>query len=394
MKKFIITEEEKKQILNLYQIDKQIIVENYTTKYDQKVYFGNNTSFDYIDIPAKTQFVKTTGGATTFGGKMVFSCGSVGTVTFDKGKGYKHFTYNKKTYWGKSDFVNVLKKQFCTASDVERDEEGNMASFVDQYKGNTGCVKGNCKNGYGEYIYKNGNIYKGNFVNYKENGYGVLMTPSFSNKNKYDIKKGTFKDGQIVGYSTDIDSEGYISTDNTKTGYETFKSPSGSTSTKNRKTGYTVEKWVDGSGFTGMTDSNNVKNGYGVYKNSKGISFKGTWKDNKLNGKTTDDLDKLTKPLASVSSNPQTPVSSKPSDAPDTKTFQQWVINKKGDKTILGKGGDSGFGDDGQWGARTKVAWDKYKNEYELETNAKFQGINPNEDGSGENFKPPVATNR
>jgi hypothetical protein len=106
------------------------------------------------------------------------------------------------------------------------------------------------------------------------------------------------------------------------------------------------------------------------------------------------DIDKLTKPMAPVSSNPQTPVSSKPSDAPDTKTFQQWVINKKGDKTILGKGGDSGFGDDGQWGARTKVAWDKYKNDYELETNAKFQGINPNEDGSGENFKPPVATNR
>ena len=398
-KRLIITESEKEQILSLYQINKQIIVENYTTKYDQKVYFGNNTSFDYIDIPAKTQFVKTTGGATTFGGKMVFSCGSVGTVTFDKGKGYKHFTYNKKTYWGKSDFVNVLKKQFCTASDVERDEEGYNTVHV--YKGNTGCVKGNCKNGYGEYINKDGSIYKGNFVNGKENGYGVLMTPSFGDKNKYDIKKGTFKDGQIVGYSTDTDSDGYTWTNNTKTGYETFKNPDGTSTRTRSKNGYTVEKWVDGSEFTGMTDSNNVKNGYGVYKNSKGISFKGTWKDDKLNGKTMDDLDKLTKPMSPVGSNPQTPVgsnpqtpvSSKPSDAPDTKTFQQWVINKKGDKTILGKGGDSGFGDDGQWGARTKAAWDKYKNDYELETKAAFQGINPNEDGSGENFAPPVATN-
>jgi len=396
-KRLIITESEKEQILSLYQINKQIIVENYTTKYDQKVYFGNNTSFDYIDIPAKTQFVKTTGGATTFGGKMVFSCGSVGTVTFDKGKGYKHFTYNKKTYWGKSDFVNVLKKQFCTASDVERDEEGYRTSFVDGYKGNIGCVKGNCKNGYGEYIYKNGSIYKGNFVNYKENGYGVLMTPSFADKNKYDIKKGTFKDGQIVGYSKKDDSDGWVITRDTKTGYETWKTSDGTFTKTRSKNGYTVETHTtDGieSGFTGMTDSNNVKNGYGVYKNYNGITFKGTWKDDKLNGKTEDDLDKLTKPMDPVSSKPQTPVSSKPSDAPDTKTFQQWVINKKGDKTILGKGGDSGFGDDGQWGARTKAAWDKYKNDYELETKAAFQGIDPNEDGSGENFAPPVATTK
>ena len=150
-------------------------------------------------------------------------------------------------------------------------------------------------------------------------------------------------------------------------------------------------------------------NGYGTYKNSKGIEFSGNWVNNNLNGKKITELDKLDKPITPPSSNPQTPVSSnpqtpvgskpqtpvisKPSDAPDTKTFQQWVINKKGDKTILGKGGDSGFGDDGQWGARTKAAWDKYKNDYELETKAAFQGINPNEDGSGENFEPPVATN-
>jgi hypothetical protein len=48
----------------------------------------------------------------------------------------------------------------------------------------------------------------------------------------------------------------------------------------------------------------------------------------------------------------------------EVKAFQKWVINIKGDKTILGKGGDSGFGDDGKWGRNSKNAWAKYGEEY------------------------------
>lgn len=44
--------------------------------------------------------------------------------------------------------------------------------------------------------------------------------------------------------------------------------------------------------------------------------------------------------------------------------FQYYVINTKGDKTILGSGGESGYGDDGQWGSKTKAAWDKYGADY------------------------------
>ena len=47
------------------------------------------------------------------------------------------------------------------------------------------------------------------------------------------------------------------------------------------------------------------------------------------------------------------------------KGFQQWVINTKGDKSILGKGGDSGYGDDGVWGTKTASAWNKYGGEYQ-----------------------------
>ena len=44
--------------------------------------------------------------------------------------------------------------------------------------------------------------------------------------------------------------------------------------------------------------------------------------------------------------------------------FQQWVINTKKDKTILGTGGSTGFGDDGKWGSKSASAWDKYGKEY------------------------------
>ena len=56
----------------------------------------------------------------------------------------------------------------------------------------------------------------------------------------------------------------------------------------------------------------------------------------------------------------------KPTDILD---FQKWVINTKGDKTILGGGGSTGFGDDGKWGSKTKKAWAQYKDEYSTSGN-------------------------
>jgi hypothetical protein len=48
----------------------------------------------------------------------------------------------------------------------------------------------------------------------------------------------------------------------------------------------------------------------------------------------------------------------------DLLKFQKWVIISKGDKTILGKGGSTGFGDDGQWGSKSASAWAKYGGGY------------------------------
>jgi len=50
--------------------------------------------------------------------------------------------------------------------------------------------------------------------------------------------------------------------------------------------------------------------------------------------------------------------------------FQKWVINVKGDKTILGSGGATGFGDDGIYGSKSASAWKKYGAEYLASNNS------------------------
>ena len=44
--------------------------------------------------------------------------------------------------------------------------------------------------------------------------------------------------------------------------------------------------------------------------------------------------------------------------------FQNWVLNDKGDKEILGK-----YGADGKWGSFTQGAWDKYGKDYKPKSN-------------------------
>lgn len=64
------------------------------------------------------------------------------------------------------------------------------------------------------------------------------------------------------------------------------------------------------------------------------------------------------------SSSGSSSTSDRPTKKADILKFQKWVINTKGDKTILGGGGSTGYGDDGAWGTKTQKAWDKYGAEY------------------------------
>lgn len=58
-------------------------------------------------------------------------------------------------------------------------------------------------------------------------------------------------------------------------------------------------------------------------------------------------------------STPSTSDYFKPQTEDSIRKFQNWVLNVKKNKTILGK-----YGADGDWGSNTQNAWVKYKNEY------------------------------
>ncbi|MEM9991849.1 MAG: caspase family protein [Bacteroidota bacterium] len=59
-----------------------------------------------------------------------------------------------------------------------------------------GCVEGNCKNGTGQYVFRDEANYTGGFKNYKLHGEGKLTYP---NGDRYE---GAFKDGQFHGVGT------------------------------------------------------------------------------------------------------------------------------------------------------------------------------------------------
>ncbi len=69
-------------------------------------------------------------------------------------------------------------------------EEEEAPSFL------LGCVSGNCMNGYGTYIYKDGNKYTGTFRNGYPDGYGTVK---YSDGNSYE---GQMKDGAFNGIGT------------------------------------------------------------------------------------------------------------------------------------------------------------------------------------------------
>jgi hypothetical protein len=116
--------------------------------------------------------------------------------------------------------------------------------------------------------------------------------------------------------------------------------------------------------------------GYTIWKKRKGKAKEECIK----NGGTYDDKTKtctlptkvdvgvnnevVTPPV--VNTTPYVPFTANPfTTKPELIAFQQYVINTKGDKTILGKGGSTGFGDDGSWGRNSAAAYDKYGVDYQ-----------------------------
>ena len=113
----------------------------------------------------------------------------------------------------------------------------------------TGCIKGNCENGEGTYKWSTGEVYKGQWKDGKLNGQGI-----------YKWKDGTVYEGQW------------------KDG---------------KKNGQGTNKWPDKAVYVGQY-KDDFLHGEGTYTNPNGEKFSGTWVDGTLDGKSPEDLDKIT----------------------------------------------------------------------------------------------------
>ena len=112
--------------------------------------------------------------------------------------------------------------------------------YLVNFSQNTGCVYGDCANGYGKYIWENGDEYTGNWKNSEQNGEGSY---TFKSGSKYT---GEFKNGKRHGKGT------YI--------------------------------WADGEKHTGQW-MDDKQHGEGSYYKKDGTVLTGVWKEGKYQGK-------------------------------------------------------------------------------------------------------------
>lgn len=146
---------------------------------------------------------------------------------------------------------------------------------------NTGCVYGDCGNGYGKYVWSNGDEYIGNWKNNKQHGQGYY---TFKTGGKYS---GEYKDGYRHGTGTYTwaDGEKYSGQwmNDKQHGEGTYFYSNGTT-----KTGV----WKNGQyeGTAGRVTGciyGDCSDGYGTYLWSTGEKYTGNWINNKRNGQGT-----------------------------------------------------------------------------------------------------------
>lgn len=139
----------------------------------------------------------------------------------------------------------------------------------------TGCVSGNCQDGYGVYTYGNG-TYSGQFVNGKRQGYGVYEWSG------YGIYYGFWNDGERKGYGVYVNSKGEVSDGFWDVNYI-------SELDKNQciwgdcDNGLGIYGFKNGEFYIGKW-SQYKRNNAGINFFISGTVFAGIWKDDKRNG--------------------------------------------------------------------------------------------------------------
>lgn len=134
--------------------------------------------------------------------------------------------------------------------------------FSQESNNKIGCVSGNCKNGFGKFVYENGTVYEGKFKKGKFEGIG---TEIYADGTKVT---GEYKDGQQMGQAKVIRADGNI-----WEGKSIYNNPNG----------YGKMMYLNGTQYTGEMNRWCQKVGEGIYTLRNGYTKKGTFVEGTMN---------------------------------------------------------------------------------------------------------------
>ncbi len=203
------------------------------------------------------------------------------------------------------------------------DNDIPVSYYVSNERSNTGCIEGDCENGFGTFVYENGR-YTGTFHNGARDGYGTYLFDdgtqlecTWSNGSKEGIGKITFPGGQnmIVEFNNDyangvglvysaggyytgfwIDGEYYETDEGLGFGGSSRELVQDAGALKSRSgmklvpmgtpgdvncvsgdcsNGYGTVEYDNGS-YTGYF-RDGMRHGYGVYSWNNGLRYEGSW---------------------------------------------------------------------------------------------------------------------
>ncbi len=222
------------------------------------------------------------GGLMDGSGTYIFSGGSKYTGEFKATKRNGQGTYtwaNEESYTGfwQNDKQHGEGTYYYTDGTIKTGiwQEGT-------YKGTsgevTGCIFGDCANGYGIYVWSDGEKYDGKWVNSKRNGQGTnyfLSGERYEGEWKEDIRQG-------IGtnyYLDETEKTGLWEADKyVGEGKNNYGCISG-----NCTNGYGVYTWEDGERYEGYW-VNSKRKGQGTNYFASGQKYIGEWKDDQRHG--------------------------------------------------------------------------------------------------------------
>jgi len=155
-------------------------------------------------------------------------------------------------------------------------KEGKPMASLSDNKVDVGCVKGDCENGFGHYLWEDGTKYIGEYKNGTQHGQGAFTWA----EGKYI---GEFNEGKSNGYGKEYDKEKKLIRQGTWSN-GTFLENLSIEKTYSKDEKCTLGNCIDGFGIYVKTFEPGWKDAYRDYVNEYEIKYEGFWKEGEYHG--------------------------------------------------------------------------------------------------------------